>query len=200
MSGLEICGANSFLLRDSVCDEVTNNRLCHFDGGDCCREAKNRAYCTNCSCLLDVDQAKLALQFTEGNIKPFRNHLHIHKVIRGWNVEVEGVVSNQVCAVLCLDHEEADKINAWHFNDNNKLCRCGWIESLTCAETLVRNWKLDSDGSNMKDDSAYVTMTKTLPCGKSYLNAIHLIVHILQIFLNIFRNVCYGVFNKRKSD
>ncbi len=181
VSGLETCGADSFLLRDSVCDEVTNNRLCLYDGGDCCLEVKNRAYCTNCSCTLDVDQAKLALQFTEGNIKPFRNHLDIHNVIRGWNVEVEEVVTKQVCAVLCLHHQEADEINAWHFNENNKLCRCGWIESPKCAETIVRNWKLDSDGINLKDNSAYVTLTKTLPCGKSLIVFKYSYLCILQI-------------------
>ncbi len=33
---LEVCGANSFMLRDGVCDELTNNAKCHWDGGDCC--------------------------------------------------------------------------------------------------------------------------------------------------------------------
>ncbi len=33
---IEVCGADSFMLRDGVCDELTNTALCHWDGGDCC--------------------------------------------------------------------------------------------------------------------------------------------------------------------
>ncbi len=33
---VNVCGADNFMLRDGVCDEPTNNELCHWDGGDCC--------------------------------------------------------------------------------------------------------------------------------------------------------------------
>ncbi len=44
---LDVCGADSFMLRDGVCDEATNNERCHYDGGDCCldRSVKNSALC-----------------------------------------------------------------------------------------------------------------------------------------------------------
>ncbi len=45
--GLEVCGADSFMLNDGVCDETTNNELCHWDGGDCCRDRgkKSESFC-----------------------------------------------------------------------------------------------------------------------------------------------------------
>ncbi len=45
------CSANSFLIGDGVCDEVTNNEQCLFDRGDCCRQdAESRKYCSSCLC------------------------------------------------------------------------------------------------------------------------------------------------------
>ena len=38
------------LIGDGNCNDVTNNQLCHFDGGDCCLLNVNTYYCSNCSC------------------------------------------------------------------------------------------------------------------------------------------------------
>ncbi len=45
--GIEVCGADSFMLNDGLCDEITNNELCHWDGGDCClnRGKKGESFC-----------------------------------------------------------------------------------------------------------------------------------------------------------
>ena len=29
------CGSKSFMIRDGVCDQTTNNEVCLFDGGNC---------------------------------------------------------------------------------------------------------------------------------------------------------------------
>ncbi len=44
---IKVCGADSFMLRDGVCDEATNNELCLWDGGDCCvdRSKKGTSFC-----------------------------------------------------------------------------------------------------------------------------------------------------------
>ncbi len=44
------CSANSFLLADGVCDDLTNNQACFFDRGDCCLENKDTKYCSDCLC------------------------------------------------------------------------------------------------------------------------------------------------------
>jgi len=36
---------------DDVCDDETNNALCLFDGGDCCKPYSNYVLCKVCSCL-----------------------------------------------------------------------------------------------------------------------------------------------------
>ncbi len=47
------CSANSFLIGDGVCDEVTNNERCLFDNGDCCLDDdESKKYCTSCQCNL----------------------------------------------------------------------------------------------------------------------------------------------------
>ncbi len=49
------CSKNSFLIGDMVCDEVTNNVECLYDGGDCCLEDtdKDRKFCSICTCYLE---------------------------------------------------------------------------------------------------------------------------------------------------
>ena len=36
---------------DSICDDVLNNDLCKWDGGDCCLDDINSNYCLACECL-----------------------------------------------------------------------------------------------------------------------------------------------------
>ena len=43
------CPAPSLIL-DGICDDLTNNEACSFDGGDCCRTPPNFDYCTTCEC------------------------------------------------------------------------------------------------------------------------------------------------------
>ncbi len=57
------CSANSFLIGDGVCDEVTNNEKCLFDSGDCCRQdAESKKYCTSCLCDFAGIQSQSALK------------------------------------------------------------------------------------------------------------------------------------------
>ncbi len=51
---IEVCGADSFMLRDGVCDELTNNETCHYDGGDCCLD-RDQKDTTLCRVTLDLD-------------------------------------------------------------------------------------------------------------------------------------------------
>ena len=158
VSGLSTCGADSFLLRDSACDEATNNELCLYDGGDCCLEAKITTHCKNCSCILKVDQNKLLGQFKELEVAVFKTNLDIDT---DWSVKVEDVISGYVCAVLCLDHDSKDQINTWRYNLNTRQCKCGWTESTKCPENLVQEASID----NLLAEKSYVQLKKTVPCG-----------------------------------
>ncbi len=160
------CGADSFMLRDSVCDEVTNNKKCLFDGGDCCLEIKDTTLCQNCSCILTVEPKKLHQTFSELQIKPPNKPGKIDKAIEDWTVKVDDVISGQVCAVFCLDSEKGDTVNAWQYQENKRGCKCGWIKSTICPEDLVQtDWKLDSVRNLTQ--SPFIMLERTLPCSKA---------------------------------
>ena len=42
---------NNSRIADGICDDINNNRLCHFDGGDCCVGNKNTSRCSFCQCF-----------------------------------------------------------------------------------------------------------------------------------------------------
>ncbi len=152
----------SFMLRDSVCDEATNTELCLYDGGDCCLDAKDTTLCRNCSCILTVDPDVVESQFAALDIKPHKNSVSIDNRI----VQVEDVISAPVCAVLCLDHDLAENINSWIYRKIEKICECGWIQSVQCPENTVLdawNWYNVSD---LAEHLSFVQLNKTVPCGE----------------------------------
>ena len=36
---------------DQICDDINNNQICEYDGGDCCGANVKKQYCFNCSCV-----------------------------------------------------------------------------------------------------------------------------------------------------
>ena len=40
----------SFIKGDDFCDDLTNNEVCEWDGGDCCGNNTNTKYCKDCEC------------------------------------------------------------------------------------------------------------------------------------------------------
>ena len=160
------CGANSFMLRDAVCDEATNIAVCLFDGGDCCLEFKATHLCKNCSCIQTVDQDKLMDQFNSLGIRPLANPGKFSSVIqKDLIITVEDVISGPVCAVLCLDSErEADSINSWEYRQSQKTCQCGWIEATMYPDDLViKDWHLTNVPANLTMFNTFVQLSKTIP-------------------------------------
>ena len=47
----ESCGGNAAWIGDSYCDDANNNEGCQWDGGDCCGNNVNTAWCQVCACL-----------------------------------------------------------------------------------------------------------------------------------------------------
>ncbi len=156
------------MLRDSVCDEVTNIEVCLFDGGDCCLEAKIRSQCKDCSCKKVIEPEKLLAQFKELDIKPMRQEI---VTLDTQIANIEDVDSAETCAVVCLEHEKKDEINAWQYlvyKTEIRTCRCGWMKSQSCPNTnalLVGDWKM-TNVSQLADHKGYIQLRKTVPCGK----------------------------------
>ncbi len=168
--GNTTCGGDSFMLRDGVCDEATNTRVCQFDGGDCCQQIKVRTLCKNCSCILFIDQSKVEQQFIEFDIKPFKDPAKVDSAIEDWVTEVADVISAQVCAVLCLDHNQADNINAWRYNGIDNNCQCGWIRSSPCPMLIIDpKWTFGKLSDLTFTKATFVQLEKIIPCGKKYL-------------------------------
>ena len=44
-------GGRNVWISDGLCDDINNNVLCQFDGGDCCGVDVIRKFCTLCECL-----------------------------------------------------------------------------------------------------------------------------------------------------
>ena len=40
-----------------MCDDLTNNDACEYDGGDCCGDSVNDQYCNECICHESGDTA-----------------------------------------------------------------------------------------------------------------------------------------------
>ncbi len=161
------CGADSFMLRDGVCDDTSNTAKCFFDGGDCCKENKDRGLCRNCACILSINQTEFEERLTASKVKPFGDpeKLNLSFGNSWWQFEVEDVTTMEVCTVVCLDHKLADEINAWHYQIDKKICRCGWIESSSCPEKkVIDNWTWDSNVGLM-ESQAFIQLNKTVPCG-----------------------------------
>ncbi len=164
------------MLRDGVCDETANTAKCLYDGGDCCKENKDKFLCRNCVCMLKIDHGEQLKQFNALEVTPFADAKSLDTAIgnKGWTVEVEDVVSLPVCAQLCLDHEIANELNAWHYRVNERICNCGWVESRSCPEKMVISdwtWKY-LENSTVEDNmgyNAFIQLNKTVSCGK-YIN------------------------------
>jgi hypothetical protein len=50
-NGLDEHGCHPSWIGDGQCDDETNTLECQFDGGDCCGDAVDARFCTECACL-----------------------------------------------------------------------------------------------------------------------------------------------------
>ncbi len=172
------------MLRDSVCDEVTNTERCLFDGGDCCLEHKDKSICQNCSCILAVDRNELKLEFELWQVQPLQDQtmdFFVNVAIEDLTMTVQDVVSGEVCAILCMkESDKADNFNAWHYDNVSLSCQCGWIESTTCPDIFVQTSWTDMEPENDLNNPAgvsFVQLAKTIPCSNKYLQHVHQCLH-----------------------
>ncbi len=161
----EGCSANSFMIADSVCDEVTNIERCLYDGGDCCKPDKSTPFCQDCTCRQTVDKAKFRQAMEDYNIHILSVTLIFGPPLVSYEHQrVEEVESPGVCAVLCLDPELDLNINAWKFDEKTRDCQCAWIGNQIC-HTCFKDLMEPIDVDKFVNAKAAVQLSKTLPCG-----------------------------------
>ena len=50
------------MVGDGYWDDVTNNAICNYDGGDCCLHEIETSFCTECQCLRFEDGSDLPIK------------------------------------------------------------------------------------------------------------------------------------------
>ena len=168
------CSANSFMIGDRVCDEITNTKRCLYDGKDCCLEDKSTPYCKVCTCKLDTSQLSRQLTTTGSNVVNFRlDKLLTARIKTGPFTTltlVKDVQSSEVCSILCNDEDltKVEDVNAWMFNASDSRCSCLKVNPICQAKHHVLELNDTSCPSlYIKMDS----MNQTLACeGYSFLS------------------------------
>ncbi len=170
------CSANSFLIRDGVCDEVTNIAKCLYDGGDCCKVDKNTDICQKCTCIMSVDMAELAqtlaskeartyVGVSDGDISDQDSKFELVDF-------VEDVITAEVCSQLCISlRDDVNAIDSWIYRTgSNGSMTCECTKFLSCLverqfESLIGgDDKVDLD---LLEPNSAVAMLVHIPgCGR----------------------------------
>ncbi len=187
-----LCGSDSFMLRDGVCDEVTNIKACLFDGGDCCLEQKNEELCHNCMCKMNVDLSFIESKIKEENVKMFANHGHFRELIQLRAKLVKDVENIDTCSMLCLHNNNLDgKINSWLFNLTSQVCKCTWINTIMF---LMHDIGAPLKDKNAGDAIIFIQMSKQFTTGQYQVRcsrlalANHFFAH--RFSSQVFQNEC----------
>ncbi len=171
------CGANSFMLNDGVCDELTNIAMCLFDGGDCCLQEKSTHLCRACDCTLNIDKDDLLQTFKRLDVRQFDNPEDYSLVATTIVKRVADVTSLDVCSTHRLELEEDKPVNAWMYSNASRVCECTLIESRAfCLEDLRKTIAF-SKVSVIPDNSdlAFLQTEKILKCGRHDSNLSYLL-------------------------
>ena len=159
------CSASSFLIEDGVCDEITNNARCLFDGRDCCRQDKITRLCQNCTCILKYNQTDLNMRLKENRVQ-----IYIGPEESGDNNlfdifhTVEEVASKWICYTICLELKPL--ANSWTFNKtNNNTCICSALNGCYRKHDLmsIQEYK---DSSNTDIAMPYIMLSTIPMCSK----------------------------------
>ena len=158
------CGPDSFMIRDGVCDELTNTEQCLFDGGDCCLEKKIKELCRDCTCKVNIDMEDLTNKFKLFDVKVFQDQeqykvahnkqkvgkLSIFSFLKEWVVKemksVSDVESIDTCSTLCLEEELDVESNSWVYRNSTGRCKCIQIDITALINTPVGSMKFLPSG------------------------------------------------------
>ncbi len=167
------CGANSFMIRDGVCDEITNVERCLYDGGDCCKEDKSTDLCKVCTCKMVIDTDFLNKRLLETNSTVFEKRQNFHQISVTHKKNISDVASLDACHMICLDDKLDELVNAWSFNKTSGFCNCSWIEAPVCSHdfdlTPINNLsEVDDSGMRWVKVSTFIQLSKVIPCGMAH--------------------------------
>ncbi len=188
------CSANSFMINDGICDELTNSKRCLFDGGDCCRQEKSTPLCEVCTCKLDTNATQLRMDFESQDVILFPNGFDYPSQELASVAKIEDVESIEVCSRICMDSATKSlmdgwrilkgpktaawrpDVNAWLFQANG-TCHCLTMLTPFCQSDNTS--LVDPGQENLNELGGptlmFVQRSKTIPCCKvfyiSYYNA-----------------------------
>ncbi len=159
------------MIRDGICDELTNTEKCLWDGGDCCldRSRRDTSLCQTCTCKLTVDEDKLAASLQSTDVRMFRDPNDFQNLVLKTETVVAEVLSDEVCFTLCLDSEVKDVVNGWKYFAETGTCTCSWLKSTKCVEDIDL---VEIDFENyvafsLVSVKAFVQLTKIVDCGRN---------------------------------
>ncbi len=181
------CSANSFMIGDGVCDEITNTERCVYDGGDCCLEDKQTHICRKCTCHMDFDESKLNVELDD-----FEAAIYSSDDIGRFLIvkHVVDVASKMTCSALCFDAMKNGRVeidSILYFQSSvSRNCSCASFESCLNAS----HWQTISDELHvtlLKDTEVVGLTKKFLPCSKKYVSKIYFSIIKALRFLLVFQ-------------
>ncbi len=166
-------GCSSFLIGDSICDEVTNIERCEFDGGDCClsKESKSMPTCQVCTCKMKINQTLLQADLENFDVRAFTCITdYDDNVILSQVVEFMDVAMQDACSTLCLDasRSRTTTVNGWSYDSTAQHCSCSFLEPTLCLQVRDDDQKLVKvfeKETHAAGKTGFVMMSETLKCG-----------------------------------
>ena len=125
--------------------------------------------CTNCTCILNVDQEVIKQMYYNYSVVLFTLPKTEYREIKVWTHEVTDVINEGVCTMLCSGKSFFEDSNSWRFDGNTGTCNCSWILSEECPES-IDDAEMTSPVEPLQDifdtkTSVYLQTEKTMPCG-----------------------------------
>ncbi len=174
------CSANSFMIGDGICDDVTNIRSCLFDDGDCCQpqgmnnEASALKFCQQCSCKLEgaslniityamsimtrnfliclVDLLKLKQDLSEMDIER-RDFLHFSSSHKPADITVTDSVFTKVANMSTCSRWCLDLMSATEESNNKQMFNA---------------WHLDNSTGSIKNETKKCSCLHLSVCTNPY--------------------------------
>ncbi len=167
------------MINDGVCDEVTNNEKCLFDGKDCCIQNTNidDSLCLECICKLDIDMVELNQKFKDYDVQ-----IHLDSINDHWETfkdvkVINNVENEEVCALLCLPGEEnryntpgEATVDSWIYNgqSQNRTCSCTQMEFCYLKKNIISPKDYKAHCNAEHPVKRHIMLKEAFDCGKLF--------------------------------